>query len=155
LGFYDKLVLGSGDALLAHGFYGNSNCFLSSEIYSSQAMREDQQAWINKVYERTKGSVGYLEGSIFHVWHGSIKNRMFEQRRGILKKYNFHPYKDIELDDNECWRWSSNKKEMHHWIKQYFWSRNEDGKISVNLSNKIKNIIKHLKVKNNVESEKK
>jgi hypothetical protein len=144
VGLYDRLILGSADALIAHGFYGNKNCFLTEDKFCSESMQKDQHEWIEKIYKNVKGSVGFLEGNIYHVWHGSFKNRLFEQRREILKKHNFQPKTDIHLDNNKCWRWSSDKHEMHLWIKKYFWYRNEDGKIHIDIIRFFKNIFENI-----------
>jgi hypothetical protein len=44
-----------------------------------------------------------------------------------MEAFSFDPFTDIEMDHNGCWRWSSNKQEMHDYIRRYFESRKEDG----------------------------
>jgi hypothetical protein len=44
-----------------------------------------------------------------------------------LEKFEFDPFTDISLADNGCWRWNSNKAELHSFVKTYFESRHEDG----------------------------
>ena len=43
-----------------------------------------------------------------------------------LEAFGFDPFGDIALDDHGCWRWSSDKKDMHAFIRRYFEMRDED-----------------------------
>ncbi len=44
-----------------------------------------------------------------------------------LRRFRFDPYEDIAIDEDGCWRWASDKPQMHQYIKEYFPSRREDG----------------------------
>ena len=78
-------------------------------------------------YGEVQGHVGYVEGNIYHLWHGSVENRQYDGRFSELARFAFDPYSDISLDDNGLWRWSSDKSDMHQYLLNYFGARREDG----------------------------
>ena len=84
-------------------------------------------AWANKHYESVNGKIGYSKGSIYHLWHGNLHNRQYQDRHKIFKAFDFDPGIDLTLDDNLCWRWNSNKPAMQTYVADYFGTRLEDG----------------------------
>ena len=89
--------------------------------------KEHYLAWARPYFATVGGRVGYIPGSIFHLWHGDLEDRQYKQRHRGLEAFDFDPFTDIALDHNGCWRWSSDKRELHAFVKRYFGSRNEDG----------------------------
>ena len=52
------------------------------------------------------------------------------QRAGAdegLQRFQFDPFTDIAKDVNGCWRWATEKPEMHAYVRGYFSSRDEEG----------------------------
>jgi hypothetical protein len=64
---------------------------------------------------------------VFHLWHGEFTDRKYLSRHEMLNQFNFDPYLDIIFDDESCWQWNSDKKELHKYLKSYFSCRKEDG----------------------------
>lgn len=126
-GFYDRLILGSGDSLMGHAFYNNKRSLIRN--LSSEKMIIDQDNWIDKVYQEIKSSVYYTHGLILHLWHGQPRNKLYFLRFSILKKFNFDPTTDLKVGDNNCWMWATDKPGLHKWAKRYFWLRNEEGSL--------------------------
>jgi hypothetical protein len=44
-----------------------------------------------------------------------------------LQAPTLDPFTDIALDPHGCWRWNSDKRELHTFVRRYFESRNEVG----------------------------
>jgi len=84
-------------------------------------------AWARPYSESVMGRVGWVQGRLFHLWHGEIEDRQYGERHGRLQPFDFDPFNDIALDDGGCWRWNSDKKALHAFVRGYFESRNEDG----------------------------
>ena len=84
-------------------------------------------AWARPYFNRVQGRVGYIPGRVFHLWHGDLNNRRHQERHRLFAQFDFDPYTDIALDPNGCWRWNSDKTEMHAFVRHYFESRKEDG----------------------------
>ncbi|MDP6670296.1 MAG: hypothetical protein QGI60_00590, partial [archaeon] len=71
-GFYDRLITGSGDSLMAHALYGSP--YSHVKRCSPKKMQEDQQKWMDEIFRDVEGSVYYTPGLIFHLWHAHYKN---------------------------------------------------------------------------------
>ena len=89
---------------------------------------EHYLAWARPYFNRIQGRVSYIPGRVFHLWHGDLHDRRHQARHRPFAQFDFDPYTDIALDPNGCWRWNSDKTEMHAFVRQYFESRKEDGR---------------------------
>jgi hypothetical protein len=124
-GLYDRNVLGNGDRLLAHAVTGQVQ-----EVIVQDGMGPghagDYRQWADRFCRAVNG-LGYIEGDIFHLWHGDRERRRYSGRLQILSSCGYDPATDIALDVEGCWRWNSAKPEMHRLVREYFEQRDEDG----------------------------
>ena len=126
VGLYDAMILGSGDFVIAAAALGRGR-----DIALRYGMNERQAdhylRWSERFCEAVQGKVGVAEGNLYHLWHGSFDDRRYAERYPGIQPFNFDPGSDIALDGNGCWRWSSNKPDLHRYVKRYFSLRSEDG----------------------------
>jgi hypothetical protein len=124
--FYDACIIGGGDSAMLRAAYG---CF--DDVIRRQRMsrrqREHYMTWAGPFYQRVGAKVGFVEGDILHLWHGSAENRRYHERWHGLARFDFDPFIDIATDQNGAWRWNSDKAPMHTYVREYFASRREDG----------------------------
>ena len=125
-GFYDGCIVGAGDRALACAAHGCFNEFIGSVCMNEQE-KERFMAWARPFYQAVCGATGYLEGNLFHLWHGEARSRRALARHKELGPFDFNPFEDIVIDRNGCWRWNTNKPEMHEYMRKYFASRKDDG----------------------------
>jgi len=128
-GFYDRFVLGGGDLVMCWGMYGDLFRWPVRRWLAelcSQVQIDDLTTWMSAFNADVQGSVSFIKGRVFHCWHGAVENRQYAQRHRILKDEGFDPQADIALDDGRCWRWNSDKPDLHRKVKDYFWIRKED-----------------------------
>ena len=126
IGFYDACILGGGDhAMLCAALGEFEHC--TRRVLMNARREEHYLAWARPYFESVRGRVDYIPGRIFHLWHGEIKDRQYEERHRGLEASDFDPFTDIALDQNGCWRWGSDKTELHAFVRRYFESRAEDG----------------------------
>lgn len=122
---YDRNVVGSGDRLLAHAAIGQAE-----EVIRRDGMirghAEDYRCWAAR-FRSAVEQIGYVDGDLFHLWHGDLEHRLYLQRLKILSSCHYDPASDIALDTDGGWRWSSQKPEMHRLVREYFEQREEDG----------------------------
>jgi hypothetical protein len=85
------------------------------------------RAWAEPWYESVQGNVDFIDGKLFHLWHGEIANRRAATRHLDLGAHDFDPRRDLARDGNGPWRWASAKPEMHRMLADYFAARREDG----------------------------
>jgi hypothetical protein len=125
-GLYDACILGSGDRAVLCAAMG-----LFDHGMAAVGMRgrqiEHYLSWATSFHRAIDGRVGFVDGSIRHLWHGDLINRKYAQRHEGLSRYEFDPFSDIALQSSGCWRWKGNKPEMQEYVKDYFASRKEDG----------------------------
>ena len=125
-GFYDACIIGGGDRAMAAAAYG---IFDEMAQLHSMNVRQEQYylAWAKRYFESVGGAVSFADYDLFHLWHGEMRDRRTRERHEGLGRFQFDPYEDIAIDENGCWRWDSDKLQLHQWVKEYFASRREDG----------------------------
>ncbi|HWF37504.1 MAG TPA: hypothetical protein VG322_03230 [Candidatus Acidoferrales bacterium] len=124
LGFYDKMIAGGGDTILACGFFGRPTHRFTHLL--PEALVEDQRQWIETMSERVRSSVSFTRGGLLHLWHGSQPSRRTLSRLKLLTEYSFDPREDIERSSEGYFVWSGNQPVLQKKIAHYFWLRNED-----------------------------
>ncbi|MBI3158047.1 MAG: hypothetical protein HYZ26_00420 [Chloroflexi bacterium] len=124
LGLYDRLITGGGDLVMSRAMFSGTE-HLGLERFSP-ALAEDLAAWAARLYPRVRGSVGYLEGSLFHLWHGNPMNRAYGHRFQILVETEFDPCSDLEINPDGLFEWASQKPRLHEWCRHYFRHRDEE-----------------------------
>ena len=126
-GLYDACIIGSGDKAILSAALGTFDDFTHTRNLSARST-EHYLDWANPYYNGIHGRIGHIHGSIFHLWHGDLHNRRSLERHHLFAQFDFDPYTDIDVDQNGCWRWNSDKTEMHSFVKHFFESRQEDGR---------------------------
>jgi len=125
VGIYEACVVGGGTRPLAAAAYG---CF--DEAICLNEFNDRQAAhyleWAERFYHVVEGRVAAVAGDAAHLWHGTMADRRYKQRYEGLTPFGFDPYLDIAHAGGP-WRWSSPKPQMHHYVKDYFAVRKEDG----------------------------
>ena len=125
-GFYDACVMGSGNRAIACAALGRFDDAIHYLRMNPDWTRH-YMAWAQPYYGTVQGSVGYVEGSLFHLWHGELENRRYAERHQYLGERGFDPARDIFIGDNGAWRWNGARAELEKFVRGYFESRREDG----------------------------
>ena len=123
---YDACILGTGDRAILCAALGKLD-FGARATRMNDRWRRHYLSWARPYSESVMGRVGWVPGRLFHLWHGELEDRQYGERHGRLQAFDFDPFDDIALDDGGCWRWNSDKKALHAFVRSYFESRNEDG----------------------------
>jgi hypothetical protein len=84
-------------------------------------------AWAKAFHHAVGGKVAFVQGNVFHIWHGRTEHRGWRDRCARLESFAFDPFADIAINHNGAWRWNSDKPELHDFLREYFVSRREDG----------------------------
>jgi len=94
-GLYELGILGSGDNIMMHCLLGNGHNVLNPEN------SDDYKNTVLLYQEKVKTlRFGYVPGVIRHYYHGSKKNRFYQERWKILVDHNYEPTRDITKDKN-------------------------------------------------------
>ena len=127
-GFYDAMIMGAADRMLLHAAYG--------EIFqkpTTVGMTDSHFAhylkWAQPFYHTVQGSVGYIDHTAYHLWHGEIPNRRYWDRHDAVVNMGFDPVTDIKHGDNGAWHWARPRPELERYCIDYFQQRLEDGNV--------------------------
>jgi hypothetical protein len=124
-GLYDARIVGSGDVAIFSAAMGEFDYYFKGHAMNARQLAH-YRSWADPFYAAVAGNVGYVDGRIFHLWHGDISDRQYVTRQQGVLKARFDPFADIAVDGSGCWRWNSDKPELHSYVRNYFASRNED-----------------------------
>jgi hypothetical protein len=130
-GFYDAQIIGSGDEFFVRALLGapiEASGPANLCRYSEVQVRH-YEAWakpFNEELSRT-GSVGCLDQTVYHLWHGQVENRKYVARHHLLAEHEYDPSRDIRINGQGAWSWNSDKPRLHKALKDYFQGRQEDG----------------------------
>ncbi len=72
--FVMMLAMYSGSGALA--IPSNSSC-------PSPKQFDDMKTWMSSFHEAVHGDVGYVDGTVFHFWHGELADRKYLERYRI------------------------------------------------------------------------
>jgi hypothetical protein len=120
-GLYDKNIIGSGDTFIVDTILNSWEIHGFAKKFT-RSMKFDMWNWLSQQKDL---SYDFLPDSIYHLYHGSLKNRRYMDRHNILIDHDYSPKTDIILS-GDVYEWSSDKKEMHNLIRDYFFGRLED-----------------------------
>jgi hypothetical protein len=129
-GFYDALVLGGGDKAIFSAACGRFVEFTNS-FQPGLSAKAHYLAWAERFHDATRGQLGYLEGDLLHLWHGELAHRGYSNRYASFAPFGFDPCSDIALNKDGVWHWSSNKPEMHDFVREHFEKVENPGASSV------------------------
>jgi hypothetical protein len=123
-GLYDANVLGNGDLNIAHAMFGGARALKLERL--SDPARRHLERWADAFYADVRGSVGWIEGTVFHLWHGKKADRRYLDRLEHLPLAGYDPERDLVKDESGVYRWISEKPTLHAFCREYFERRRED-----------------------------
>jgi GR25 family glycosyltransferase involved in LPS biosynthesis len=118
--FLDNQYLGGGDGIMCRSFIGATN---SKSLFSSKGFNfnKETEIWMRNCSKIVDRSFSYLNTEITHLYHGSIKNRNYNERYESLKNKSDKIFKENKL-------WKADVETINI-IKNHFLNRKEDDNI--------------------------
>lgn len=112
---YDKALIGGADHIIAHAAAGQiPHCCITKSFKDDI---NNVLSWSKLFYAFAKGKIGYVQGDLFHIWHGDINKRDYFNR-----VVNFtSKAKEITMKDKNglyVTKDKSNIKYMNNYFKQ-------------------------------------
>lgn len=125
--YYDRMIVGGGDKAFTAALLGWHKPFASTFAFDD-AYRQDYLRWASSLHDVVRGSVGLLDTTAYHLWHGALSNRGYDDRQRKLFDEGFRAMEDIAIDPvTGCWRWATHKPSLHEHVRTHFLQRKEDG----------------------------
>lgn len=139
-GFYDRCILGHGDIVMAlaacHSLVRDGPIPEEFEPGWSPdwgaALTQDVREWQRRPSAIVDGDVAYVQGEVYHLWHGPKRNHNYGNRGALIRDYD--PAKHLEPSPtSDMWRWSQEAKRigLDQRCLAYFKARREDDKRTV------------------------
>lgn len=127
-GLYDACIAGGADHVMAHAICGETESPCIDRVLGrSDVHRRHFLEWCRRAPRADAPRVGFVPGTLFHLWHGDLENRAYGTRNRELADLEFDPRRDIRVGPSGCWEWGSGKPALHRWAAEYFARRKEDG----------------------------
>lgn len=126
VGLLDICPLGAADYHSIYAILGLPDLLLSDNDYTveyRQAIRDWGSTASAAIAE---ADVGFVDGIIYHLWHGPLKARRYSTREQILIRNKFNPNTDLVRRRDGLVELSGNKPKLAGDILAYFSERNED-----------------------------
>lgn len=75
---YDRALVGGADHIVAHAAAGQipHTCIAKSFTENIQEV----EAWSRRFYAVTEGKIGFVQGDLYHLWHGDLEKREYLKR---------------------------------------------------------------------------
>jgi hypothetical protein len=123
-GLIETAGLGAADHHMALALIGRVDDSIPGNLLA--AYSDPLRLWQRRVTHHFNGQLGYVAGTIEHMWHGSKEKRAYIGRWGILEKHAFDPATDLKRNSHGVIELTGNKPGLTHDVDVYFRSRDED-----------------------------
>jgi len=92
----------------------------------SDAHRREVERWEGRALRHINRDIGYVSGTIEHLFHGRKADRGYQSRWDMFVKHDFDPLEDMKRNSHGVPEFASNKPELRHDFGLYLQNRNED-----------------------------
>lgn len=120
----ETAALGAADHHMALGLFGKA--FYSYPPYISAQYKRDVAQWEARACQHICQNVGFVHGTIEHLWHGRMIDRAYIDRWKIVKDHDYNPDTDLKRNTHGVLELSGNKPGFTLDIQRYYAARNED-----------------------------
>lgn len=124
-GLIDWSILGGGDTFMAYALIGTIGERWMPRSLGPSGVKLLER-WQERAERYIRRNVGYVKGAIFHHWHGSRKQRGYNDRGTILTKAKFDPERDLYRDSQLVYQINPENIILRDGAQAYFRIRNED-----------------------------
>lgn len=101
-------------------------CQRCGTLPRSEAYEQHFKDWAERWRKAIGGRLSFAANDLRTFFHGDWNRRSYLNRREILLRHLYDPLTDIAVDEDGCWRWASDKPELHREVRGYFAARDED-----------------------------
>ena len=128
-GLYDAMIVGAADRMLLHAAYGELDS-PPTTVPITDAHWQHYLRWARPFYHTVQGSVGHIDHTVGHLWHGEIPNRRYWDRHDELVRLDFDPDRDIVVGASGAWQCL--RPDIEAYAVRYFEGRQEDTRYTHN-----------------------
>ena len=121
-GLYDKAIIGGGDSVNGMVWLPTDEGQFDWLNYKGLAKGlSDLKCW----FQEEGGRCGFVEGNIWHEWHGSLSDRQYIKRHELVKDLDVKSH--LQYRDDGLLEFRTNTVgDLGKKVSHYFFDRNED-----------------------------
>lgn len=75
---YDRALIGGADHIIAHAAAGQIHHKCITKSFTEDIEAVDK--WSKDFFKVVQGKISYVEGNLYHIWHGDLKSREYLKR---------------------------------------------------------------------------
>ncbi len=124
-GVPDFCIVGGNDRIFANGIYDLE--WTREMSYFPMPLQRRIRDWTKAFVADARDRATWLQGAVYHLWHGTRANRKYQVRNIPLLKHNFDPAVDVRIGEDGAWHWATDKPALHEEVREYFFARRDDG----------------------------
>ncbi|MDQ3623178.1 MAG: hypothetical protein M3463_11905 [Verrucomicrobiota bacterium] len=122
-GLYERAIVGGGDSVNAAAWLPNGGDLKWTRYSDLPGGIARLREWAAR-----EGTCGFVEGTLWHEWHGDERNRRWGRRHSWLEGVDVQ--RDLRKREDGLLEWSEDApREVQETIRKYFAERREDGKV--------------------------
>lgn len=127
-GLIDIAILGAADSHMASAYIGKIDDTIHPKM--TDEYKNLLHIWQDRALDKIKKNIGYVDGSLYHYFHGAKKNRDYGGRWKRLVDNKYTPSTDIKRNWNGVYQLSDFNDDrliaLRDSLRQYLHSRQED-----------------------------
>jgi uncharacterized membrane protein YgcG len=109
---YDRALIGGADHIIAHAAAGQIPHSCITKSFTDNL--DEVLNWSKKFYKLVQGKIGFVEGELYHIWHGDIDKRQYLKR---IQDFTTKTKQIIHKDENGLYVTHAGDDE---YMKKYF-----------------------------------
>lgn len=123
-GLMEHVLLGSADWHMAWALLGRCDETVSRGL--TEPYKRMCRNWERRAVQHIKYNIGYVPGTVMHMWHGKKADRGYATRWEIMVKNGYNPDMDLKRDYQGVLKLSDLKPQLRDDCRSYFRRRHED-----------------------------
>jgi hypothetical protein len=123
-GLYDAAIVGGGDRAIVCAALGEWDGLREQHALGARQW-DHYLAWARPFHAATRGPVGCVPGALLNLHHGPRTARNYAGRHAGLARFGLDPAVDLARDDGGCWRWNTDRPDLHRYVREYLQSRGD------------------------------
>jgi hypothetical protein len=127
--FYERCVFGAGDLLSCYGFIGHGEDLIANHRSAGWDFYGDcasYRAWMARAANVCGGSTGVVDGTLLHLFHGTLAQRQYKSRLDGLIPLGIDLDRDLHAAEGRPWSWARQRPEFTSYFLGYLRERQED-----------------------------
>jgi uncharacterized membrane protein YgcG len=109
---YDRALIGGADHIIAHAAAGQIPHSCITKSFTDNL--DEVLTWSKKFYKLVQGKISFVEGDLYHIWHGDIDKRQYLKR---IQDFTAKTKQIVHRDENGLYVTHSGDDE---YMKKYF-----------------------------------